>query len=78
MDLPLRGRSTRPHRNLSGEPKLPCFGAALSQWLVRHNPYRFLKDILERLAAQPASRLEELLPDRLQSSLSHVPGTVMM
>ena len=29
-----------------------------------HDPYRYLKDILERLPTQPASRLAELLPHR--------------
>jgi transposase len=29
-----------------------------------HDPYRYLKDVLERLPTQPASRLEELLPYR--------------
>ena len=29
-----------------------------------HDPYHYLKDVLERLPAQPASRLEELLPHR--------------
>jgi transposase len=29
-----------------------------------HEPYRYLKDVLERLPTQPASRLEELLPHR--------------
>ena len=27
-----------------------------------HDPYRYLKDMLERLPTQPASRIEELLP----------------
>ena len=27
-----------------------------------HDPYRYLKDVLERLPTQPASRLEGLLP----------------
>ena len=27
-----------------------------------HDPYRYLKDELERLPTQPASRIEELLP----------------
>jgi hypothetical protein len=31
-----------------------------------HDPYGYLKDILERLPAQPASRLEELLPHQWQ------------
>jgi transposase len=29
-----------------------------------HDPYRYLKDILERLPTQPASRLDELLPHK--------------
>jgi len=29
-----------------------------------HEPYRYLKDVLERLPTQPASRLAELLPHR--------------
>ena len=29
-----------------------------------HDPYRYLKAVLERLPMQPASRLEELLPHR--------------
>jgi transposase len=28
------------------------------------DPYRYLKDVLERLSTHPASRLEELLPHR--------------
>jgi transposase len=27
-----------------------------------HDPYRYLKDVLERLPAQPESRVQELLP----------------
>jgi transposase len=29
-----------------------------------HDPYRYLRDVLERLPAQPASRIDELLPHR--------------
>jgi transposase len=32
-----------------------------------HDPHRYLKDVLERLPTQPASRLEELLPHRWHS-----------
>jgi hypothetical protein len=32
-----------------------------------HDPYRYLKDVLERLPTQAASRLEELLPHRWAS-----------
>lgn len=31
-----------------------------------HDPYRYLKDVLERLPTQPASRLAELLPHSWQ------------
>ena len=31
-----------------------------------HDPYGYLKDVLERLPTQPASRLQELLPHRWQ------------
>ena len=31
-----------------------------------HDPHRYLKDVLERLPTQPASRLEELLPHQWQ------------
>jgi transposase len=34
--------------------------------LNRHDPSLYLKDVLERLPTQPASRLEELLPHRWQ------------
>lgn len=35
------------------------------------DPYRYLKDVLERLPTQPASRVEELLPHRWQSTTTH-------
>ncbi len=36
-----------------------------------HDPYTYLKDILERLPTQPASRLEELLPHRWQAPTAY-------
>jgi transposase len=30
------------------------------------DPYRYLKDVLERLPTQPASRIDDLLPRRWQ------------
>ena len=36
-----------------------------------HDPYCYLKDVLERLPAQPASRIDELLPHRWQSQPTH-------
>lgn len=38
--------------------------------LNRHDPYAYLKDVLERLPAQPASRIEELLPHRWTAPLA--------
>lgn len=37
-----------------------------SDKLNGHDPYRYLKDVIERLPTQPASRIEELLPHRWQ------------
>ena len=34
--------------------------------LSGHDPYRYLKDVLERLPTHPASRIDELLPHRWQ------------
>ena len=31
-----------------------------------HDPYLYLKDVLERLPTQPASRIDELLPHHWQ------------
>ncbi|NPC56023.1 transposase domain-containing protein, partial [Caenimonas soli] len=31
-----------------------------------HDPYAYLRDVLERLPTQPASRIDELLPHRWQ------------
>lgn len=36
-----------------------------------HDPYRYLKDVLERLPTHPASRIDELLPHRWQRPASH-------
>jgi transposase len=35
-----------------------------------HDPYAYLKDVLERLPTQPASRIDELLPYRWQSGIA--------
>jgi hypothetical protein len=35
-----------------------------------HEPYAYLKDVLERLPKQPHSRIQELLPPRWQLSAS--------
>jgi transposase len=31
-----------------------------------HDPYRYLKDVLERLPTRPANRIDDLLPHRWQ------------
>ena len=35
-----------------------------------HDPYRYLKDVLERLPTHPASRLDELIPHQWSGQLS--------
>jgi transposase len=35
-----------------------------------HDPYAYLKDVLERLPTQPASRVQDLLPHRWQSTIT--------
>ena len=36
-----------------------------------HDPHHYLKDVLERLPTQPASRLEEPLPNRWQPTITY-------
>ena len=38
--------------------------------LNEHDPYAYLRDVLERLPTQPASRVDELLPHRWQAATS--------
>jgi transposase len=38
--------------------------------LNAHDPYAYLKDVLERLHTQPASRVQELLPHRWQPTIT--------
>ncbi|MBP6224483.1 MAG: transposase domain-containing protein, partial [Rhizobacter sp.] len=35
-----------------------------------HDPHAYLKDVLERLPTQPASRVHELLPHRWQPTIT--------
>jgi transposase len=37
-----------------------------------HDPYRYLKDVLERLPTHPASRINQLLPHHWQPPASDV------
>ena len=38
--------------------------------LTGHDPYAYLRDVLERLLTQPASRIAELQPHSLQAQLA--------
>jgi transposase len=51
----------------AGERAANVMSLIQSAKLNGHDPYRYLKDVLERLPTQPASRLEELLPHRWAS-----------
>ena len=55
----------------AGQRAAAVMSLAQSAKLHGHDPYRYLKDILERLPMQPASRLEELLPRRWQGDVAH-------
>jgi hypothetical protein len=35
-----------------------------------HDPYAYLRDVLERLPTQPASRVQELLPHHWQPAIT--------
>jgi transposase len=50
----------------AGQRAAAVMSLVQSAKLNGHDPYRYLKDILERLPTQPASRLAELLPHRWQ------------
>jgi len=59
-----------------GERAANVMSLIQSAKLNDHDPYRYLKNVLERLPTQPASRLEDLLPHRWQSGDG--PGTITM
>ena len=48
----------------AGQRAATIISLVQSAKLNGHDPYRHLKDILERLPAHPGNRLEELLPHR--------------
>jgi hypothetical protein len=52
----------------AGERAANIMSLVQSAKLNGHDPYRYLKDVLERLPTHPASRLEELLPHHWQPS----------
>lgn len=41
-----------------------------ADWINRHDPYVYLKDVLTRLPTQRASEIEELLPHKWSESQS--------
>jgi transposase len=51
----------------AGERAANIVSLIQSAKLNGHDPYRYLRNVLERRPTQPASRLEELLPHRWQS-----------
>jgi len=53
----------------AGERAANIMSLIQSAKLNGHDPYRYLKNALERLPTQPASRLEDLLPNRWQRPL---------
>ena len=57
----------------AGSPRAGQRAAAVmsliqSARLNGHDPYRYLRNVLQRLPTQPASRIEELLPHRWAES----------
>src|SRR5277367_5888459 len=51
----------------AGQRAATVMSLVQSAKLNGHDPYHYLKDVLERLPTQPASRLEDLLPHRWRS-----------
>lgn len=50
----------------AGQRAAAVMSLVQSAKLNGHDPYRYLKNVLERLPTQRASQLEELLPHRWQ------------
>jgi len=55
----------------AGKRAAAVMGLVHSARLNGHDPYAFLRDVLERLPTQPASRIGELLPYRWQPLRAH-------
>jgi hypothetical protein len=62
------GRSNWPFAESlrAGQRAANIMSLIQSAKLNGHDPYRYLKDVLERLPTQPASRIDELLPHQWQ------------
>jgi len=48
----------------AGQREAAVMSLLHSAKLNGHDPYAYLKDVLTRLPAQPAARIDELLPHR--------------
>jgi transposase len=55
----------------AGQRAAAAMSLIQSARLNGHDPYRYLKDVLERLPTQPASRIAELLPYHWVPSVLH-------
>lgn len=58
LPLPVKLTTRQSPRDTRASAKLNVF-----------DPYAYIRDVLERLPTQPASRIEELLPHRRQPTL---------
>lgn len=54
-------------RELAGQRAAIVMSLVQSARINGHAPYAYLRDVLERLLLQPASKLDELLPHRWQT-----------
>jgi hypothetical protein len=54
----------------AGKRAAAVMGLLHSARLNGYDPYTYLKDVLERLPTQPASRVQELLPHRWQPTIA--------
>ena len=58
---------------LAGQRTAMVMSLVQSARLNGHDPWAYLRDVLQRLPTQPNSRIEELLPHRWQSACSAAP-----
>ena len=63
-------RSTIRGFSCAGKRGAAVMSLVHSARLNGHDPYAYLKDVLERLPTQPASRIGELLPHRWQITVA--------
>jgi len=74
----MRSKSSPPHNPIApvvlfagslraGQRAAAIMSLIQSAKLKGHDPYQYLKDVLERLPPQPASQIEEIMPHRWQT-----------